>query len=427
MQHSFTNLFENTSEILEEFIVTYTSYLATHQEYENLELPLGYYKRIIEMFNSDFEEEELLSLFEKLAAHQIAANAPYIIITNELNNLKTLLVRHTNQDVAKQIMVELFCLFNNIGNRVALIYLKEYIAKLKSLNNVRIASLSDLLDKNMLVHYEAHLLWLSKLADCIYTKTRENFVELDASLCDFGKWLHGDAKTIIQNNSKYKSISKLHDNLHLFAEKIYANLQTDEHHVIITYLEKCEMLSLSIGTELALIDNILMNQKVIKDPLTGALNRQGLKNIFKSQYELALATNNHFIMAMCDLDFFKETNDTYGHLFGDNVLIHFVEVVKRNIRNSDIIIRFGGEEFVIILPAISKERGLDVLEKIRLDFYNDTLVLEGKSIQNSVSIGFVEVKPQLSYKQHFVEDYIGMADQKLYSAKTNGRNRIEYC
>lgn len=427
MQHGFANLFTNTSEILGEFIGTYTSYLATHQEYENLELPLSYYKHIIEMLNTDFEEEELLTLFEKLAAHQIASNAPYIIITNEINNLKTLLVKYTNLNAQKHMMVELFCLFNAISNRVALVYLKEYIVKLRSLNNVRIASLSDLLDKNMLVHYEAHLLWLTKLADSIYTKNKEDFVEIDASVCDFGKWLRTDAKNIIQNNSKHKSISNLHESLHLFAEKIYANLETQEHHIIITYLEKCEMLSLSIGTELALIDNILMNQKVIKDPLTGALNRQGLQTIFKSQYELALATTNHFIVAMCDLDLFKDINDSYGHIFGDNVLIHFVNVIKRNIRNSDILIRFGGEEFIIILPAISKERGMDVLEKIRKDFYNDPLELAGKQIQTSVSIGFVEVRPQLHYKQHFLEDYLAMADQKLYTAKKNGRNRIEYC
>jgi diguanylate cyclase (GGDEF)-like protein len=389
--------------------------------------PIVYYAEIISLFNTSFEEEKLLNLFDALAQHYITLDTPYIIISNETNNLKTLLVKNIENFFTGEMIMELFSLFNNINNRIAKIYLREYIHKLKSLNNVRINSLSDLIDKHLLIHYEAHLMWLSQLATSIEQKEKTKFPEMNATLCAFGKWLADDAKFIIRNNSKYKAINTLHENLHLFAEKIYQVLPSNEHHVIITYLEKCEMLSLSIGTELALIDNILMNDKVIKDPLTGALNRQALSNIFKNQYELALATSNHFILAMCDLDYFKEVNDTYGHIFGDNVLIKFVAIVKENIRHSDIILRYGGEEFIIILPAINQESGLKVLEKIRNDFHDFIFSVDNKEFQSSVSIGFVEVKPQEGYKQHFLNDYVGVADQKLYSAKTNGRNRIEHC
>jgi diguanylate cyclase (GGDEF)-like protein len=420
-------LFPNIQYLFDEFIDKYTSYFAKDDTNQSHQIALSYYQEIFTTLNQNFDSQQLLNLFETLSKHQTSSDIPYIIITNELNNLKTFLIKNLEKESISKNIIDLITLFDAINNQVAFVYLQDYINKLKSINNIRISSLAELMDKNMLVHYESHLIWLSKLAESIQNKSIEDFPELDSTICDFGKWLDSEGKSIISNNSKYKGISQLHNNLHLFASKIYTNIQTQEHHIITTYLEKCEMLSLSIGTELALIDNILMNHKVMKDPLTGALNRQGLNNIFKNQYELSLATSNPFVFAMCDLDNFKDVNDTYGHLFGDKTLIHFVKIVKKNIRNSDIIMRYGGEEFVIMLPAVYKEQAMLVLEKIRKEFYEDCLEYEGKPIKNSVSIGFVEIKPNLHYKPHFLDDYLSMADQKLYSAKNNGRNTIEFC
>ncbi|WP_229855200.1 sensor domain-containing diguanylate cyclase [Candidatus Sulfurimonas marisnigri] len=242
----------------------------------------------------------------------------------------------------------------------------------------------------------------NKLANSIKDKKSKNFPELDEEKCDFGKWLINDAKKMINH------------------------LKRDESHVLLTYLEKCEFISLSIGTELALIDNMLINKQISKDSLTGAVSRRGLKSIFMNQYELSLATNNSFVLAMCDLDNFKKINDTFGHVAGDKVLKHFVDIVKKHIRNSDIIIRYGGEEFTIILPAIDKTNGFKVLEKIRKDFKKNVLKFNGKSIETTVSMGLIEVHPESYYKKHFLDEYIMIADQKLYYAKNSGRNKIEF-
>lgn len=426
MKYNFKNLFLKNDSFFKEFIETYTSYFFGEEEQEHI-IVIGYYEAIFTSLVDEFEDQELFKLFENLAKHQIASDTPYIIITNELNNLKTFLIKQLNPDSLSNNIVALLALCEQINNRIAFAYLQEYIKKLKSINNLRIASLSEVMDKNILIHYESHLLWLSELAKCIEARSQENFPELDANLCDFGKWLQTEGKSLISNNSKFKSISALHSNLHLFAHKIYSIMLSQEHHIITTYLEKCEMLSLSIGTELALIDNILMNHKVLKDPLTGALNRQGLGNIFKNQYELSLATSNPFVFAMCDLDNFKKLNDNYGHLFGDEVLKSFVSTVKSKTRSSDIIMRYGGEEFILMLAAASKEEALHVLEKIRAEFHQIEFTHKEERVICSVSIGFVEIRPNLHYKPHFLEDYIGVADQKLYSAKKAGKNRIEYC
>ncbi|MEA3554426.1 MAG: GGDEF domain-containing protein [Campylobacterota bacterium] len=147
--------------------------------------------------------------------------------------------------------------------------------------------------------------------------------------------------------------------------------------------------------------------------------------MFQSQYDLSLATNSKFVIALCDLDFFKKVNDTYGHIAGDKMLQEFVKIVKLNIRSSDIIIRYGGEEFVLILPAIEIKQAFIVLEKIRKAFENFTLHLDKNEIKTTVSIGTYEVDPIELYEADLLDEYINYADKKLYKAKNDGRNRIK--
>lgn len=430
MAYDFSPVFkENADMILDEFLDRYTTYIEIDNE-DGMSMSIfsNHYRDILNTFKSDFEEESILDLFEKVAQYEISIKMPYIAIINELFCLKHLLFAKITRNNGNHLYIsQMLTLFEKINNRVAKVYLYKYIDLMLSLNNMRRASISDLVEKKTIKHYEDHLVWLTSLAQSVKDKNLDIFPELEETQCSFGKWLNNDGKSIIQNNSKYDRINTLHNNLHKFAQKIFMRMHTDKFDILITYLEKCELISLSIGTELAMIDNILMNQQVTKDSLTDALNRNGLKNVFESQYELSFATNNHFVLAMCDLDFFKEINDTYGHVAGDKILVHFVNIVKKNIRNSDIIIRYGGEEFIVILPAINKEKGCHVLEKIRKDFQENKLHFENKKIQATVSIGMMEIKPEYHYKKSFLNDYLMQVDQKLYLAKHNGRNRVESC
>ena len=421
---------EKSTEIFEEFVDKYTVYPDAYDE-ENEEYLkiLSLYKEIIEMMSQAFELETLTKFFEELAHFKISISMPYIILVNELYGLKNIFISQiaTHNRELNTHIADLLNIFTHINDSIAKIYLLQYVETLTSANTLRINSLKDLIEKNLIVHYESHLEWLSELALHIKNSNAYTQVELNETKCEFGQWLSGDAKQIIKNNSKYKVIDTLHQNLHLFARKIYDKLSSSEYHILITYLEKCELISLSIGTELALIDNVLMNTKVTKDTLTGALNREALKSVFENQYELSLATNRSFVLAICDLDFFKQVNDTFGHIAGDRVLKSFVDIVRKNIRNSDVIIRYGGEEFIIMLPAISKEKGKEILDKIRIAFEQSSIDFEGQSIQTTVSLGMMEIYPKEEFHKGFVEKYISIVDQKLYMAKKCGRNRVEVC
>ena len=426
MQYDFSLLLSKENIVLEEFIDKHTICVHLGDATKTTTM-VGYYAQILQLLHNPFDDQDILNIFEELTHFKISNDVPYIIISNEIYGLKSLLIRNIHGEDIKTNIMSLLTLFQHINNKVAQIYLMQYIDKLISMNSIRRNSLSDLVEKNIIKHYESHLIWLSKLAQHIKLSKKENFPQLDEKMCSFGVWLDTQAKTIIQNNSKHKSIKSIHKTLHLFAEKIYNIIDKNEYHILITYLEKCELISLSIGTELALLDQIQINKRVTKDSMTGALSREGLKNVFESQYELSLATSNPFILAMCDLDFFKNINDTYGHIAGDKLLKHFVDIVKQNIRNSDVIIRYGGEEFIIILPTIHKAKGFDVLEKIRKAFEESFIELNTKKIRTTVSMGMMEIEPEHSYQKSFLDEHIMIVDQKLYMAKDNGRNRVERC
>jgi diguanylate cyclase len=262
------------------------------------------YSEIFLIFEREFSIEEIEHLFGSLVQLYMEYDIPYVLVTSDLNHLKHQVISIlVDADAAKDVL-SIIHLFQDMNNAVSKEYLHSYIDKLNAINNVRINSLKDLVEKNIVRHYELHLLWLNELAEAVLKIEKENCPQLDSRLCEFGKWLGSDAKSVIKNNSKYKAIMKLHDDLHAYGEKVYDYLDGSDYDVLITYVEKCELISLSIGTELALIDSILMNTRVTKDALTGSLNRQALSSIFESQYELSLATNNSFVLALCDLSDF---------------------------------------------------------------------------------------------------------------------------
>ncbi|MGC9081008.1 GGDEF domain-containing protein, partial [Sulfurihydrogenibium sp.] len=123
-------------------------------------------------------------------------------------------------------------------------------------------------------------------------------------------------------------------------------------------------------------------------------------------------------LIIMDLDNFKKVNDTYGHLVGDEVLIHFAKVVKSVVRNSDYAFRYGGEEFLILLPHTDLEGAKVVAERIREKVENHKFPMVGKM---TVSCGIAEVK-------NFDNPYLDIerADKYLYIAKKTGKNKCAY-
>jgi diguanylate cyclase (GGDEF)-like protein len=123
---------------------------------------------------------------------------------------------------------------------------------------------------------------------------------------------------------------------------------------------------------------------------------------------------------LIDIDHFKEVNDTYGHASGDLAILATVDTVKQQLRSSDIFGRFGGEEFLVILPAMGGEGALIAAERMRASVEDAVIALPGRSIQIAVSIGIAVYAPEDD-----ADRILARADKALYAAKHGGRNRVE--
>jgi diguanylate cyclase (GGDEF)-like protein len=156
------------------------------------------------------------------------------------------------------------------------------------------------------------------------------------------------------------------------------------------------------------------------DKLTKIHNRRSFLSYLEKDMQRAKRTGNHLSMLMFDIDYFKKVNDTYGHLAGDAVLHELAELIKNSIREVDILGRYGGEEFLIILPDTDKEEAVVLGERI-LDLVREMKVeTEKKTISITISIGITCFK-----KGDTIETFIERVDKALYKAKNDGRDNLK--
>ena len=163
----------------------------------------------------------------------------------------------------------------------------------------------------------------------------------------------------------------------------------------------------------------------MRDTLTGLPNRRYMQEIMGREDEYAQRNGRGeqpLLIAQLDLDHFKLINDTHGHAAGDEVLRMFAERVSACIRTSDVLARWGGEEFVLLMTHATMEDGMRVLERLRADIAGAPLLLStGVPVALTVSIGAAQLQ-----KGEPAADWLHRADVALYAAKTGGRNRVEW-
>jgi diguanylate cyclase (GGDEF)-like protein len=162
------------------------------------------------------------------------------------------------------------------------------------------------------------------------------------------------------------------------------------------------------------------------DELTGLYNRR----YFYPQVEICIANSRRYKQPLCilliDIDYFKKINDQYGHLCGDRVLIKVAALLNEQIRETDILIRFGGEEFVVIFTNTNCANGKTFAERIRQNIEQLSVEYEEQIVQTSVSIGMHCLFNENENVENLnIDNLVHFADQALYKAKENGRNRVE--
>jgi diguanylate cyclase (GGDEF)-like protein len=157
----------------------------------------------------------------------------------------------------------------------------------------------------------------------------------------------------------------------------------------------------------------------ITDPLTGVFNRRTFIELAERELARSRREASALSLMILDLDHFKQVNDTFGHLAGDDVLVAFTALVRDRVRRGDLVVRYGGEEFCVLLPATSLPAAVALAERIRAA--TAASVLTPRPVRITVSIG---VTAYTGGREVTLEALLGRADEALYRAKDEGRNRV---
>lgn len=158
----------------------------------------------------------------------------------------------------------------------------------------------------------------------------------------------------------------------------------------------------------------------LTDALTGLYNRRHLDSTLECEFLRAKRYHNELSLAIIDIDFFKRINDTYGHLCGDYILKEVAYIIYDTFRKTDIVFRYGGEEFVALLTETSIEKSEIPLERLRTRVENYAFQFKNNNIKVTVSIGVASVNEKINSAGELLDN----ADKALYNAKNGGRNRL---
>ena len=164
-------------------------------------------------------------------------------------------------------------------------------------------------------------------------------------------------------------------------------------------------------------NNKILYEKSIKDPLTGLFNREYMNEFLQNKINESKRYLIPLSIAIIDIDFFKKINDTYGHLIGDCVLKELANLLLKHFRNSDTIIRYGGEEILVIMPFSKLNDAYKKMENFR-ELVEKHIFCGKKNIKLTISVGVSE------FRDENVKSLIEKTDKNLYKAKKSGRNKV---
>ncbi len=165
----------------------------------------------------------------------------------------------------------------------------------------------------------------------------------------------------------------------------------------------------------------LMAQQATHDSLTGLLNRRAILDRLQQELARTARTGGLLTVGVCDIDHFKQVNDTYGHQAGDDVLCEFSRILSESLRDYDCVGRMGGEEFLVVAPMKAKEDCPSLYGRLCLQVADRKIATRAGTLSITTSIGVAWAAVGTS-----VDEILAVADAALYRAKASGRNRVVY-
>ena len=253
-----------------------------------------------------------------------------------------------------------------------------------------------------------------------YQSSIDSAASLDQNLQDQVSELHQDVQ---QTSSLEQLKQRVDQRLNQFLETLGEH-QRQRQESELQLLQRLDELNEKVHlveNEAAQLTSQLVEQheKARRDALTGLPNRAAWDERLKIEYERMQRQQQPLLLAVIDIDRFKNINDTYGHLAGDKVLKILADRLLQGIRKTDFLARYGGEEFVLLLPDTEIDNGLGLLNKLREQIADCPFHFKGKPVQITFSAGIGQLQPDEEPAATFAR-----IDRALYAAKQGGRNQV---
>jgi diguanylate cyclase (GGDEF)-like protein len=262
----------------------------------------------------------------------------------------------------------------------------------------------------------------------------EKFTQEHECICDFFEYEEGKgyiqrdmdgvnwADYIAENTHEYHKVKMKNKVFHVNVTK-FKLLDIEKYVVVFDDMTKEIESQKKLKENLKQIEilNKKLKEQAILDPLTKILNRRGIQEHFGDLFESSKRDALPISLIMFDIDFFKKVNDTYGHEKGDDVLVDISSALKKVSRQSDLYGRFGGEEFIVIMPQSDSDEALCGAERLRE--YIEKNKLGGINITISCGV-YTEVPTNKDSSKELLEKMLIKADTALYKAKQTGRNKV---
>ena len=248
---------------------------------------------------------------------------------------------------------------------------------------------------------------------------RRDVAENAQRRCRFGRWYYGDVPQELRDHPGFVALEVEHESMHRFAAQVLRTLAIElsvSPSDYDNFADALERFQRGIYTLRREIEDSLHSH----DPLTGAEGRMGMLTKLREALEMAKRHAEQCCIVIMDLDHFKTINDIYGHLLGDQVLAASACYVMEHVRLYDKVFRYGGEEFLIMMPRTALQASQVVIERICNGLATTVLARDDdKPIFITASFGIALLDPDVR-----IEKSIDRADKAMFEAKTAGRNRV---
>jgi diguanylate cyclase len=271
---------------------------------------------------------------------------------------------------------------------------------------------ADVSHRDWLRHFHAALICNNEL-------TPDITHELSHTLCSFGRWYYNYAPLILKQQQAFLDLEHLHAAMHTSGRQLalkfaqHKPISPEDYHA---FMETQHVFS---ATMKSLRDH-MYERLYSYDKLTGLMMRGPFIYILESETERENRTGEESCLVLMDIDHFKQINDNYGHLAGDRVLISLARYLRKHVRLYDSICRYGGEEFLFLLPNTNLQQAQEIMERTRIDIEKLSIQCDtGESLNITASFGIAVLRKTDGY-----QNCLKKADEALYQAKAMGRNRV---